>query len=220
MAATEPTLLLDVNETLFSLEPIRARFDEVGIGRDQVPLWFARVLRDGFAAAAADNFTSFPDLARHHLHVLGPDVDADHVISGFDEVEPHPDVAGGLRAAHDAGCSVATVTNGTAAITRGFLERAGLDHLVDHVLDVSGPRRWKPDPTAYGWALDRLATSADDAVMIAVHPWDVHGAMRAGLRGAWVDRDGATWPTHWPSPDVRAPGFDATVAALLHPPRA
>ena len=38
--------------------------------------------------------------------------------------------------------------------------------------------------------------------MVAVHPWDLHGASRAGLRTAWVDRTGSPYPSHLPPPDL------------------
>lgn len=208
-------VLFDVNETLFTLDPVRDRFDEVGLGRELVPLWFARVLRDGFAAATSEGFVSFPDLARHHLLALDGDVDADHVITGFEEVTPHDDVADTLRALQSAGVAVATFTNGTSAITRSFLERAGLEELVDHVLDVGGPRRWKPHPEAYSWACREVRASPEGTALVAVHPWDVLGAMSSGLTGVWVDREDTVWPSFWGAPDHRVPSL-TSLEQLLH----
>ncbi len=84
--------ILDVNETLFPLDAVADRLSQVGLD-GQLGSWFARILRDGFAAAAAGAFARFPGLARHHLTVLfgerGEQVDddrLDHVINGFREV--------------------------------------------------------------------------------------------------------------------------------------
>jgi 2-haloacid dehalogenase len=46
--------------------------------------------------------------------------------------------------------------------------------------------------------------------MVAVHPWDIDGAARAGLRTAWLDRTGAGYPAHLTPPDRTV----ATVAEL------
>ena len=43
-----------------------------------------------------------------------------------------------------------------------------------------------------------------------MHPWDIDGAARAGLRTAWIDRTGAAYPTHLTPPDRTV----ATVAEL------
>ena len=62
-------VILDVNETLFPLDPVADRMAEVGLP-GQLDVWFARVLRDGIAAAAADRFAPFGELGRHHLAML------------------------------------------------------------------------------------------------------------------------------------------------------
>ena len=41
-------------------------------------------------------------------------------------------------------------------------------------------------------------------MLVAVHPWDLDGAARAGLRTAWVDRGGAPYPRSFTDPEVRA----------------
>jgi hypothetical protein len=38
-------LVLDVNETLFSLERLRTAFGDIGLEAALVPLWFAGLLR-------------------------------------------------------------------------------------------------------------------------------------------------------------------------------
>lgn len=49
-----------------------------------------------------------------------------------------------------------------------------------------------------------------------MHPWDVHGApRRAGLRGCWLDRGGASYPSVFDPPDVCAPDLPALAEALL-----
>lgn len=209
---TVRAVLLDVNETLFSLSAVEERFDRVGLGREHLPLWFAEVLRDGFALAAADAFATFPDLGRHHLEELARSQGiadagavADEVLAGFGEVLPHEDTLSGLTALREAGVVVATFTNGTVAVTRDFLEEIGATALVDHVLDVSGPALWKPHAAAYRWACDTVGVRTKEAAMVAVHPWDVQGAQRAGMTGCWLDRTGeGTWPPFLPEPTVTA----------------
>ncbi len=33
-----------------------------------------------------------------------------------------------------------------------------------------------------------------DAMLVAVHPWDIDGAARAGLATAWINRNGGVYP--------------------------
>lgn len=213
--------ILDVNGTLFSLDPVAARLAEVGLdGRLEV--WFTRILRDGFAAAAAGTFAAFPDLARHHLTALleqqgqeATDDRIDHVLGGFTAVTAHPDVEPGLTRLHDAGVTVATMTNGTVAITRDFLGREGLDGLVDDTHDVAAVGAWKPATQAYRHVLEEHDTVPQQAALFAVHPWDIHGAVIAGLLAGWVNRDDAPYPDPFAPPTVRGRTFVEVVEALL-----
>jgi hypothetical protein len=51
-AAKLPVLLVfDVNETLSNMAPLSARFEEVGASGQLAGIWFAGLLRDGFALA-------------------------------------------------------------------------------------------------------------------------------------------------------------------------
>lgn len=215
-------LVFDVNETLFGLDPVASAFASVGLDPAHLELWFARVLRDGFAVALTGGLATFPDLARHHVRVLAEqrglppdDVDADAVIDGFSRVAPHPDVPDGLRRARDAGVPTVALTNGTVEVVRGFLDRAGLADLVDRVVDVRTAGRWKPAPEPYREVLDTAGVEASDAAMVAAHPWDMAGAMAAGLAGGYVDRHGVSWPPFLDPPTVQGPGVDAVVEALL-----
>jgi 2-haloacid dehalogenase len=209
-------VVLDVNETLFPLDPVRDRMAEVGLA-GRFDAWFASVLRDGFAAAAAGRFASFGDLARHHLEVLlagRPGGAVDHVLAGFQHVIPHPDVAGGLAALQRAGIRAVALTNGSGEVARRNLDRVGLASLVHAVHDVAEVGRWKPAPEPYQAVLTAHATDAADAAMVAVHPWDVLGGQQVGMVGAWLDRSGLPYPSAYGAPDVTG-GDLASLAAQL-----
>lgn len=214
-------VILDVNGTLFSLDAVAGRLEEVGLG-GELDLWFARILRDGFAAAAAGTFAAFPDLARHHLAVMldehgqpTTDEQLDRVIDGFTAVSAHDDVEPGLRRLRRAGATVVTMTNGTAEITRDFLHREQLDGLVDATYDVQEVGRWKPASDPYRWVLDQHDVAPSHAALTAVHPWDIHGARQTGLSAAWVNRAASRYPEAFEAPTVQARTFDDAIRKLL-----
>lgn len=211
-------LVFDVNETLSDMAGMRSRLASVGVSPTAFPRWFAGVLRDGFALTAAGGYADFADLAHDGLRALtdGMEVPAltdeaiEHVVAGFADLEVHPDVPVGVRALHRAGFRLVTMTNGSVAVTEALLERAGLRDHFELLLDVRGPRCWKPAPEAYRYTIDAADVTPADAMLVAVHPWDIDGAVRAGLRGAWIRR--GTPPTAYPSamrpPTLVADGLD------------
>ncbi|TMR98305.1 haloacid dehalogenase type II [Nonomuraea basaltis] len=208
--ARPQAVIFDVNETLTDMEPLRVRFEDVGLPGHLMDTWFASVLRDGFAITAAGGFAEFAQIAKDVLRALSLDDKAvGHVLSGFAELRVHPDVPEGMRMLRAAGLRLFTMTNGAAAMTEGILGREGLLDLVEARLDVSGPRVWKPAPAAYDYAVGRAGVSPGQAALVAVHPWDIDGAQRAGLVGAYLDRRGTAYPSVMSAPQVSAPDLRA-----------
>jgi 2-haloacid dehalogenase len=220
-----PTLVLfDVNETLSDLQPLRRRFEEVGAPGDLLEAWFASTLRDGFALTAAGAYADFRTVA---LAVLGgrldqietlrcdPDEAAEQIVSGFGELDVHLDVEDGVHKLAEAGVRMATLTNGSVEVGEKLLERAGLADLVERRLSVDAIKRWKPAPEPYLYAARELGVPPDQCALVAVHPWDVDGAKRAGLRGAWLNRRRWRYPDFFERPDASGETLGGLADLLL-----
>jgi 2-haloacid dehalogenase len=218
-------VLFDVNETLSDMTPLRRRLEEVGAPAELFPTWFAGVLRDGFALTAAGGYASFGDVAdavvrgllsRLHGWTGDPAHAAQHVLDGFTELEVHPDVPDGVRRLGAAGFRLATLTNGAADLTEQLLVRTRLREHFEALLDISAVRAWKPAAAAYRHATETLAVDPTEALLVAVHPWDIDGARRAGLQAAWLRRGAADYPTVMTAPTLIAADL-RDLAHLLHP---
>lgn len=221
---TPALVLFDVNETLADLAPLGRRFATVGGREDLVGPWLAATLRDGIALAAAGSAAPFADLAHAAAReVLArepsapDDLDgaATQVLRGIDELTLQPGAIEALEALRDRDIRVATLSNGSAATAAGLFARAGVPELAEAHFAALDFGRWKPAPDPYLGACLRLGALPEAAALVAVHPWDVDGAQRAGLTGAWVDRGGRPWPRGMVEPDVRAPSLPEAVEALL-----
>lgn len=210
MPVARPDLLvLDVNETLSDLAPMRGAFEAVGLPAAEAEAWFAGVLRDGFALTSVGANPSFADLAAESLRIRAElhgltEVDGavEEVMAAFTSLPVHPDVVPGLRGLAESGVRVVTLSNGSASVAEGLLERAGVADAVERMLSVADAPRWKPHESAYGHALSTCGVAADQAMLVAVHPWDVHGASLAGLRTAWVNRSRTTYPSFFAGPEL------------------
>lgn len=213
-------VLLDVNETLFALSGLRPAFEATAVDPAQMPLWFARVLRDGFALAASGGFATFGDIARAAFIGLDPGrltiADADTVLEAFHTLRPHPDVAQGLAALRASGVRVMTLTVGDVSLVRSLFTTSDLDGYVDDYLSADAVRHWKPDRRAYQYGVSQMGLPAENTALIACHSWDIHGAASAGLQTGFITRI-----EHTPSPvfrpaDVSGSTLGEVVAALLN----
>ena len=222
-AATHPSvLLLDVNETLSDLGPMQDRFADVGAPPALATTWFAGVLRDGFALAVGGVSAPFARIGADGLrgHFAGLPLDrpleeaVEHVMAGFTSLGVHPDVGSGLPALEAAGLRVATLSNGSASVARQLLGSARLDGHVEAMLSVEDAGIWKPAPAAYAHGCDVMGVAPGEAMLVAVHPWDLDGAARAGLRTCWIDRTGVPYPSYFREPDLVVSGFDELARRL------
>lgn len=205
-------ILFDVNETLSDMSPMGQRFADVGGGPDLAKLWFATLLRDGFALTAAGAQETFGTVAEGVLRSLltGVPLDRDvddavqHVLGGMSELDVHPDVPEGLRRLRRTGIRLLTLSNGATSVADALLSGAGVRGEMEELLSVEDAGAWKPAEVAYRWAAERCGVALERVLLVAVHPWDIDGASRAGARTAWIDRRGTAYPPYFTAPDLTA----------------
>ncbi len=172
--------------------------------------------------AAAGDHVTFPALATAALAEVAwaagcpvpPDATTG-LLEAFAELPAHRDVPVAFRRLRDVGIPIVALTNGAAPVTSGLLDRAGLTSLVSRVLSVDAVGHWKPRPEPYRYAASELGVAPERLAMVAVHPWDLHGAAAAGLVTGWANRTGRAYPSIFRRPHIEAPTLDGVVEGLL-----
>ena len=219
-------IVFDVNETLSDLAPIARRFADVGAPDLLATVWFASLLRDGFALAAANGNEPFARLARGALETVlaGASLNrpvaeaADYILAGFSDLSVHPDVPDGVRLLREGGLRLVTLSNGSADIAGRLLSKAGIRGEFEHLLSVEDAPAWKPATAAYAYAASACSVPAGQMLLVAVHPWDIHGAARAGLRTAWLNRTGDSYPAYFEAPDFTVSALTELATVLTAAP--
>ncbi|PVZ52705.1 haloacid dehalogenase type II [Arthrobacter sp. H-02-3] len=222
MTTAISVIVFDVNETLSDMSPMGERFNEVGAPAELAKLWFATLLRDGFALTASGDNGSFAAIGADALRGLLTGVElnrpldaaVDHVMSGMTGLGVHPDVPDGVSALAAAGFRLITLSNGSAQIAGKLFSEAGIREAFESLLSVEDAPAWKPARASYEYAA--AASRADPAgmLLVAVHPWDIHGAARAGLHTAWLNRTGGSYPDHFEAPEFIITALTELPAAL------
>ena len=212
---TQPrAVVFDVIGTLFSLESQRGRLTDCGLPAHALESWFAASLRDLFALAVTgrtapmiqvleDNLHQL--LARHHLRQEGPRVQA--ILVGMGELDVDPEAAAALHRLVSRGLTCAALSNGSQAATEHLLDRGGISRHFAQVLSIDAVGLPKPRAEVYGAMASCLQVEPGEMLMIAAHPWDLHGARAAGLATGFLSR-GLPWPTSLDAPDLSEVGLD------------
>lgn len=103
--------------------------------------------------------------------------------------------------------SLVAVTNGNAN-----LQSIGIRHLFHDVVTAVDAGAAKPARPIFEEALRRAGVGAQETLHVGDHPEiDIVGAQEAGLRTAWINRNGDGWPEHVAPPDA----IVTTIAELL-----
>jgi 2-haloacid dehalogenase len=100
------------------------------------------------------------------------------------------------------GLRLGVLAQTAAAAADTVLRFAGLRDRFELVLSAQDAGAFKPDPRAYGYAIEQTgADGADSVCFVSTHWWDVAGAKRAGLRTGWVARRERALLDTVPAPD-------------------
>ena len=215
--ARPEVVAFDVNETLLDLAPVRAALIEVGEPDSLLPTVFARTLLTGFAGTVAGTWVRFRDAfdaALAQVSDLGPRERAT-VADSFGELAPHADVEPAVRRLFEAGIRVVTLSHGSPGVAEAGLERGGIAVLVERSLSSEAIRAWKPAREVYLWAAGSCDVVPERMALVAAHGWDVLGAQRAGLTGAWFPRSERVYPAVYDPPHVTGADLAGVVDALL-----
>jgi 2-haloacid dehalogenase len=162
--------------------------------------------------------TRFGQVAQGALIAAAPGLDVaarSRVLAAFSSLLPHADVRPALERLTAEAVPVVALTNGPAGTTQGLLRAAGLEGLVARVISIDEVGRWKPAAAPYRHAAAALDVEPKQLGMVAVHAWDVHGAVRVGLVGGWASRLEGSYPPTFDTPDVEGADLVEVVAALL-----
>ena len=216
-------VVLDVDDALSDLERLRERFADIGAPGELAPLWFASLLRDGLALAATGQGHRFLPVAEETAFSLlagaslkrPADEAVRHILTGFTELPVHRDVPEGVRLLASQGIRLVTLSSGAAALTGHLLTRAGLSEYVERTLSAEDAGTWRPAPAAYQCAARACGTAPRQMMLVTAHPWDIHGAHRAGLRTAWINRDERPCPGYFAAPDLHAADLDGLARQIV-----
>ena len=215
-------IAFDVNETLLDLAPVRAALVELGQPEHLLSTVFARTLLTGFAATVTGDWCRFRDAFDAALAQASDldETERSRVADTFGELVPHPDVEPALRRLAEAGIPAVTLSHGSPGVAEAALERGGLSGLVVRTMSSESIHAWKPAREAYLWAAGSCDVVPERMALVAAHGWDVHGAQRAGLTGAWFPRRERCYPAVYEPAHVEAASLAGAIEGLLALPDA
>ena len=218
------TILFDINETVLDLGSMRALFNEQFQGAITIEHWFASLLHSSTVAALTNVETTFAKLAeitlakcihtqnkqsaierrqfRGNLKKTETDEFTKKALEKLANLRPHDDIVPALTLLKENGFKKIAFSNSSSALIKNQIENAGLSDHFDELISVESTGSFKPDAQVYRFAAVKLAEPIEALTLIACHDWDTHGAMKAGMKGAYLNRSNTPYNPLYIKPDL------------------
>jgi 2-haloacid dehalogenase len=192
------TVLFDAYGTLFDVNAATARCrDALGDQAEKLSaLWRAKQLEYSWLRSLRGDFADF-------WHVTGEALDYAMEVVGLEDpalrsrlmelyfvLGAYPEVPGVLRELKAAGARTAILSNGSVSMLVAAVQSAGVHDLVGEIISADAAGIFKPHPSVYQLAVDRLHLPAEKMLFISSNTWDASAAARFGFRVVWIDRAG------------------------------
>jgi 2-haloacid dehalogenase len=101
-----------------------------------------------------------------------------------------PEVPAMLRELKQRGIKLAILSNGSPPMLAALTRNLGLEHVFDAVLSVEEVGVFKPHPSVYGLAAQRLDLAPERICFLSSNGWDAFSAKAFGFRVLWCNRYG------------------------------
>jgi 2-haloacid dehalogenase len=191
------TLAFDVYGTLIDTGGIVTALQKL-IGDQAKPfsdLWRSKQLEYSFRRGLMQNYRDFSVCTRQALdyccetfRVGLSATEREGLLEAYRTLPAFDDARQGLERLKATDCRLYAFSNGKPDDVRNLMRNALIDQYLEDVISTDDIRSFKPNPAVYAHFLRQSGTCGSEAWLISGNPFDVIGAISAGMRGAWVKR--------------------------------
>jgi 2-haloacid dehalogenase len=192
----------DVYGTLIDTSAVGAEIERLLAGRGTAfaAAWRQKQLEYTFRRAAMETYRDFNVCTAAALEYTSAafgaqltDAQKDRLLDRYRHLPAFPDVLPALDALRADGARLLAFSNGVAQTVHDLLVNAGIRDRFEDIVSVDEAKTFKPDPVAYLHYVRRACESCAACWLVSANPFDVIGAVSAGMQAAWLQRD-ATVP--------------------------
>ena len=158
-------------------------------------LWRSKQLEYSFRRGLMQNYQDFSVCTRHALifccetfKIEMSDAEQENLLEAYRFLPAFVDAEQGLERLKASGCRLYAFSNGKPDDVRNLLKHACIDQYLEGVVSTDEIKSFNPNPAVYAHFLRQAGACGSEAWLVSGNPFDVTGAISAGMRGAWVKR--------------------------------
>ena len=167
-------------------------------------LWREKQLEYSFRRALMQNYVHFGVCTRFALEYACAaleidisDQDREELLAGYKVLPPFADAIESLPVLKGTGFKLYAFSNGLPEEVVSLLENSGISAYFEDLVSTDEIKSFKPNPAVYAHFLRRTGATGREAWLISANPFDVIGAVSAGMRAAWVRRSAQSLFDPW-----------------------
>jgi len=190
-------LVFDAYGTLFDVHSVIAECEALfpGTGAALSQLWRGKQLEYTWLRSLMGRYADFSAITRaalttscNMLRLELSEAAARRLMDAYLVLKAFPDVVDTLSRLR--GRKLAILSNGSPDMLNAVVRHAGLDQLLDAVISVDALSIFKPHPSVYAYAAQKLQAPAGAIGFVSSNFWDVAGATSFGFRTFWINGAG------------------------------
>jgi 2-haloacid dehalogenase len=188
--------VFDAYGTLFDHSSAALRFrDDLGDKIDRLnSIWREKQLQYTWLRTLQDAYVDFwqvtgdaLDFAMESLELKDSAL-RERLMAMYLELEIFPEVRATVTRLRESGFKTAILSNGSPSMLQAIVEHNGIGHLLDGVFSVEEAGVYKPHPSTYALAGERLGLDRRAILFVSANAWDAYAASAFGMRVAWCNR--------------------------------
>jgi 2-haloacid dehalogenase len=190
-------LAFDVYGTLIDTAGVVSKLGDV-VGADAQAfsdMWRDKQLEYSFRRALMRRYRDFAVCVSESLDYCAArfaarltSEDRQSLLDAFSVLPRFGDVLDCLNQLEASDFDLYALSNGSRNAVERLLESAGISDRFIDIVSVEEIETFKPDPAVYRHFLKRANVGGEQAWLISGNPFDVIGALSAGMHAAWVKR--------------------------------
>ncbi|WP_164462257.1 haloacid dehalogenase type II [Bacillus sp. FJAT-42376] len=191
---TVKTILFDAYGTLFDVYSVKEKCEQYFKGKGEAisRTWREKQLEYCFLSQILQAYKPFDDLTKkalvaaldiHQVHGSGEIME--DLMKAYEQLSPYEETEEVLTKLKDKQTFI--YSNGTQGMLDPLVRNSGLENLLG-ILSADEVRQYKPSPSAYQYAMDKLGLHKTDILFVSSNQWDIAGASSFGFKTAWVNR--------------------------------
>jgi 2-haloacid dehalogenase len=191
--------VFDAYGTLFDVSSAARQAQESlgDVWQELAEVWRAKQLQYTWLRSLAGRHADFwqltgdaLDFALDSLKLKGRQEMREQLMDLYLRLSAYPEVGEVLACLKAAGMKCAILSNGSPKMLESAIENARIGELLDAALSVEKVQVYKPHPSVYQLAVDRLGLRSNEICFVSSNGWDAYSAKAFGFHVVWCNRFG------------------------------